>query len=81
MDQSNIYNKLTLIFQEIFSNSSLVLSESLSANDVDNWDSLTHMILITEIETKFNIKFKLKELNKMKNVGDLVGIISAKLRE
>jgi acyl carrier protein len=81
MDQSNIYNKLTLIFQEIFSNSSLVLSESLSANDVDNWDSLTHMILITEIETKFNIKFKLKELNKMKNVGDLVGIISAKLSE
>lgn len=81
MDQSNIYDKLTLIFQEIFSNSSLVLSESLSANDVDNWDSLTHMILITEIETKFNIKFKLKELNKMKNVGDLVGIISAKLSE
>jgi acyl carrier protein len=81
MDQSNIYNKLTLIFQEIFSNSSLVLSESLSANDVDNWDSLTHMILITEIETKFNIKFKLKELNKMKNVGNLVGIISAKLSE
>jgi acyl carrier protein len=81
MDQSNIYDKLTLIFQEIFSNSSLVLSESLSANDVDNWDSLTHMILITEIETKFNIKFKLKELNKMKNVGDLVGIISIKLSE
>jgi acyl carrier protein len=81
MDQSNIYDKLTLIFQEIFSNSSLVLSESLSANDVDNWDSLTHMILITEIETKFNIKFKLKELNKMKNVGDLVGIISTKLSE
>lgn len=81
MNQSEIYEKLTLIFQEIFSNSNLVLTESLSANDVDNWDSLTHMILITEIETQFDIKFKLKELNKMKNVGDLVEIIAIKLSE
>jgi len=79
MNQSSIYNKLTVIFQEIFSNSNLILTESLSANDVDNWDSLTHMILISEIETQFDITFKLKELNKMKNVGDLVEIISLKL--
>jgi acyl carrier protein len=81
MNQSEIYEKLTKIFQETFSITNLVLSESLSANDVDNWDSLTHMILITEIETQFAIKFKLKELNKMKNVGDLVEIISSKLND
>ena len=81
MDQSSINEKLTKIFHEIFSNPSIVLSESLTANDVDNWDSLTHMILITEIETQFDIKFKLKELNKMKNVGDLIEIITLKLSE
>ena len=81
MNHSPTSEKLTKIFQEVFLNPNLVLSESLTANDVDNWDSLTHMILITEIETQFNIKFKLKELNKMKNVGDLIEIITAKLSE
>jgi acyl carrier protein len=81
MNQSNILEKLTKIFQDVFTNPNLVLSNELTANDVDNWDSLTHMILITEIETQFDIKFKLKELNKMKNVGDLIEIITAKLSE
>ncbi len=81
MNHSNILDKLTTIFREVFTNPNLVLSNDLTANDVDNWDSLTHMILITEIETRFEIKFKLKELNKMKNVGDLIEIITAKLSE
>lgn len=79
MTQEQIYEKLTKIFHEVFTNTDLVLTASLSANDVDNWDSLTHMILISEIENKFDVKFKLKELNKMKNVGDLVEIIESKL--
>ncbi len=79
MTQEQIYEKLTKIFHEVFTNTDLVLTASLSANDVDNWDSLTHMILISEIENQFEVKFKLKELNKMKNVGDLVEIIESKL--
>jgi len=79
MNKSNIYEKLTNIFHQVFSNNKIILTETLSANDVDNWDSLTHMILITEVETEFDIKFKLKELNKMKNVGDLVESVFSKL--
>lgn len=81
MNNLQVFEKLTSLFQEVFENPNLVLSEKLTANDVDNWDSLTHMILITEIETQFDIKFKLKELNKMKNVGDLLGAITFKLSE
>ena len=81
MNNLQVFEKLTSLFQEVFENPNLVLSEKLTANDVDNWDSLTHMILITEIETQFDIKFKLKELNKMKNVGDLLGTITVKLSE
>ncbi len=81
MNHSQLFEKLTKIFHEVFANPNLVLSETLTANDVDSWDSLTHMILITEIETAFAVKFKLKELNKMKNVGDLVEIITTKLSE
>lgn len=81
MNHPKLAEKLTNIFQEVFADANLILSDDLTANDVDNWDSLTHMILITEIETLFDIKFKLKELNKMKNVGDLVEIITNKLSE
>lgn len=79
MDRAQIYEKLDVIFKTVFSNPDIVLSDSLTANDVDSWDSLTHMILITEVEKAFSVTFKLKELNKMKNVGDMVDIILSKL--
>jgi len=79
MEKSIIESKLTKIFKRIFKNELIVLSNELTANDVENWNSLTHMLLITEIETDFAIKFKLKDLNKMKNVGEMIDIIHSKL--
>lgn len=79
MERLGIIEELTGIFREIFNDSTIVLSDSLTADDVATWDSLSHMLLITEIEDKFNIKFKLRELNKMKNVGALISIIQTKL--
>jgi acyl carrier protein len=79
MEKTNILNKLTAIFKKVFNNDSLILTNELTANDVDNWDSLSHMILITEIENSFSIKFRLKDLNKMRNVGEMIDIISLKL--
>ena len=79
MENIDIYNKLLPIFRSTFNNESLELSKDLTANDVENWDSLTHMLLVTEIEDFFSIKFKLKELNKMRNVGDMVDIINSKI--
>ena len=51
----------------------------MTAADVENWDSLTHMLMITRVEEVFGIKFKLKELNKLKMVGDLISTIEVKL--
>ena len=79
MEKTEIINKLTAIFRKVFNNDSLILTNELTANDVDNWDSLSHMILITEIENVFSIKFRLKDLNKMRNVGDMIDIIISKL--
>jgi acyl carrier protein len=50
----------------------------MSAKDVEGWNSLNHMILVSEIEKAFSIKFKLKDLNKMHNVGDMIDIIASK---
>jgi acyl carrier protein len=79
MENAEITEKLTLIFRKLFNNGSLIIKDELTANDVVGWDSLSHMLLITEIENSFSIKFKLKDLNKMRNVGDMIDIISSKL--
>ena len=79
MERNEITGKLTIVFRKVFNNNALVLSNELSANDVIEWHSLSHMMLITEIENEFGIRFKLKELNKMKNVGDMIEIIMSKL--
>jgi acyl carrier protein len=79
MEKTEVFNKLTGIFRNVFNNDSLILTNELTANDVEGWDSLSHMLLITEIEGSFSIKFKLKDLNKMRNVGDMVDIIISKL--
>ena len=79
MEHSQITIKLTSVFRKVFNEEKLEINKELTANDIDRWDSLTHMILISEIEDAFDIKFKLKELNKMRNVGDMIEIIQSKL--
>tara|TARA_B100001057_G_scaffold122569_1_gene121436 strand:- start:3901 stop:4146 length:246 start_codon:yes stop_codon:yes gene_type:complete len=78
MNKKEIRIKLKDIFQNIFEDDKIELTDDLSAKDVENWDSLTHMILITEIEEKFEIKFSLKDLNQLEDVGNLIQIISIK---
>ena len=79
MEKSQIIEKLTTIFHETFSDNTIVLRDDMTAADVENWDSLTHMLMITKVEETFGIKFKLRELNKLKNVGDLCNTITEKL--
>lgn len=79
MEREQVVEKLTGIFRKVFNDQSLVPTNELTANDVDNWDSLSHMLLISEIEESFSIKFKLKDLNKMNTVGDMIEIILSKL--
>ena len=80
MNRNEIVEKLTLVFHEVFNDNTIVLRDDMTAADVENWDSLTHMLMITKVEEVFGIKFKLKELNKLKMVGDLISIIETKLQ-
>jgi acyl carrier protein len=74
-----IYDKLTPIFEDVFDRDDLQLTAELTAADVEEWDSLSHIRLIVAIEGEFGIKFTVAELGKLKNVGDMAGLISAKL--
>ncbi|WP_158848180.1 acyl carrier protein [Algibacter sp. L1A34] len=78
MNKTKITQEVEDIFRKVFDDDKLVINMTMTANDVDNWDSLTHMLLIVEVENTFNIKFKLRDLNKMKNVGDMIDLLVLK---
>jgi acyl carrier protein len=79
MDKKEIITKIGEILSAVLKHDKIELNERLSATDIDGWDSLTHMLIITEVEKEFNVKFKLKELNKLQNIGSLVELIDLKL--
>jgi acyl carrier protein len=78
MDESEIYDRLAVIFQDVFDEDSIEVTPELSAKDVDGWDSLTHIRLILAIEKAFKIKFSTSEIGKLENVGGLVALIKAR---
>lgn len=71
--------QLNEIFCEVFDDDDIRISEEMTANDVDGWDSLSHVNLIVTIESRFNIKFSHKELLTFRNVGDLLASIGSKI--
>ena len=74
-----VIEELQVIFREVFDEEELVISRDTTAEDIEDWDSLTHMQLIIEIEKKYGIKFTTAELKKANNVGEFVEIIEGKL--
>jgi acyl carrier protein len=73
--------KLTPIFHQVFEDDSIVLKREITADDIDGWDSLSHINLVLAIEMAFKIRFALGELQALKNVGDMVDLIERKLKK
>lgn len=77
----DITEKLTDVFREVFDDDSIVLSDDMTADDVDAWDSMSHVNLIIAIEIAFGIEFKQSEIQNFDNVGELRHSIESKLAE
>jgi acyl carrier protein len=77
----DLRSQLTTIFREMFDDESLVLRPEMTAEDVENWDSLSHIDLIVAIETEFRIRFTTGEVSALRNVGDLEALITAKTKK
>lgn len=70
--REEIVEKLTDIFREVFDDDSIEITDTLTADDVEGWDSLMHITLIGAIESEFQIKFSMRDILSMKNVGALI---------
>ncbi len=78
MDRSEILKTVQDIFRDILDDEEIVLDDSTTADDVEGWDSLTHIQLIVAIEKQFKIKFTSKEILSWRNVGEMLDSIAAK---
>ena len=75
MERDEIYAELNEGFRDVFGNDDITLSDETTAADIDGWDSLMHITLISEIENRFDFRFAMKDVIGMKNVGEMVDII------
>jgi len=67
------------VFRDVFDDDDVVLTPDTTANDIDGWDSQTHVLLIVAAEQRFGVKFRTAELESLKNVGHFAELIRAKL--
>lgn len=79
MIKEDILKKVRTAFIEVLEHEKFELSEETTADDVDGWESITHMMIISEIEKSFEIKFKLMDLMNMNNIGDLIRVIESEM--
>ncbi len=78
MEKSEILKQVNAIFVDILDNEGLVLTEVTTANDVEDWDSLTHIHLVVAIEKHFGIRFTSQEIQGWSNIGEMVDCIASK---
>lgn len=75
MERNEILKKITEIAKDVFDNDDVELTERTTAADIEEWDSLSHLSLVSDAESEFGIKFTLAETSESKNVGELIDAI------
>ena len=80
MDIRTIYARLDRIFQRVFDDPSIHVRPETTADDIEDWDSLEHITLVSAVEREFGMKFKMREVSGMHNVGEMADIIAERAK-
>ena len=72
MNREEIFEKLTEVFADVFDDEDLEISETITSDDVEGWDSLAHINLIGYIEDEFGIKFAMEDLKNLESVSKVI---------
>jgi acyl carrier protein len=78
MQETEVYEQLTAIFRDVFMKDDLQLKPELTAKDVPGWDSFKQIEIVLGIEEKYGIKFHTRDLDSLRNVGDLARVVMTK---
>ena len=76
MTREEIFEGLNEVFQDVFDDEDIIVTDATTADDSEDWDSLEHINLIVAVEKKFGIKFTMGEVSGMKNVGEMADLIA-----
>ena len=79
MSELEIFKRLNAIFRKVFDDPSIMVNRKTTAKDIEDWDSLEHITLIGAVEREFRMKFTMKEVSSMKNVGEMADIIASRI--
>ena len=79
MDRDTVFSKVQEIFRDVFDDEELVINDTTNSDDIEDWDSLEHIALIVSMEKEFNLKFDIKQVNKLENVGQMIDMIVSML--
>lgn len=77
MTEMELFTRINKVFRKVFDDKGLTVTRSTTAKDIEDWDSLEHITLIGAIEREFKVKFTMKEVSSMKNVGEMADLIAA----
>lgn len=80
-NRTEILEELIEIFRDIFEDDELILNENMTAEDIEDWDSLAHIRIIVAIEKQFSLKLSINEISSLKNIGDMINMIESKQGE
>ncbi len=81
MTKEQAMARLTEVFHDVFDDDDIVLTETTSAKDIEDWDSLEHINLIAAVEKEFKMRFTMKEVSGMKNVGEMADIVCERAKK
>lgn len=76
MNKNEIISRLNEVFRDVFGDDSISVNENTTSADIEDWDSIEHINLIGAVEHEFRMRFKMREVSGMKNVGEMIDIIS-----
>ena len=79
MDREEVFVRLNEVFQDVFDDESITVTDATTADDIEDWDSLEHINLLAAVEQEFGMKFNMGQVVSMKNVGEMVDIIISQL--
>ncbi|NLG03441.1 MAG: acyl carrier protein [Clostridia bacterium] len=79
MTREAVMNKVQEIFRDVFDDEDLIIENETNSEDIEDWDSLEHISLIVAMEKEFSMKFDIKEVNKLENVGEMIDLIMRKM--
>lgn len=78
MERNEIYERLNLVFRDVFDDETITVNDETMSDDIDGWDSMEHINLIVAVEMEFGMKFTIGESASMHNVGEMADIIAVR---